>query len=927
MRYFLLAILIFTSFFVSAQVEVSFRQIEKGVSYLNAWDLLLRNNGNEKLVVLLETVITSRESGKVYEARTEKFLLVPGTQFVSRENLPGISTIFVLPDDNLLFKNENYDIQVRLLDYPGLNELAIANYNYVYNKIEDLQDSIQQKKKVTFGLSANFNGQYQNVFNDTLQTYPNYARLNVVPTLSVFDIPVTGELFLSTDNPEGLFRGTDHYNVKFDYQQFKTILIQKAYEKLNAIAGQKIPVNLSDIDKINKDYWRKVIPDFDTLSKLLDDPNIMEQLNILKNQEAFKQILDNPEIKSKIKKLEEIRDNYGLTPDNFKKVSDIFKDFQPDKLEELLSFIPRDSLPFDIKSDNMDTVINKLQKFVATGEYKKWLDKSSLTENAIGLTDKIAGLNKIKSTLKIEDWQDLKDIDKVVDNFSLDDIRQIGDLEKQIDEIEQLIGMKDIDIKQLDKLMDYSGELKKYKNVPFEELLNDPSSLKDLDNVFSLLSKKEKILNSFKNIEVGKIYPEFTPMTLEGNRLTGGLITFDNEKIFISTVAGKSDILTSFLNDSISSIGQDSVTKRSIFGVSGGWGSPKENFVHINYLASPYTINPANIELADEKGVAHVASLNFGMNLFKSAYILYGEVAKSFDKSQGFGIPEMAGKINFSTKIKRLKLKWESGVEFIGKNYSAFGLPFSIKDRLTFETGIQQTLLKNQLTLQVRYKEDQFEVSTASPRYFRAVLTSIAFSKPKFPYIQLVYQPIINSEVILNRPSRNFYSNIQANAAYTFVTGNINHNIQMTYNNILNRNFRSQTITGGNVELEYLQFGYEKVHQAGFRYVIKSKKNMGFQQSFNMTLPNQADIERIFFEELSANFSVLKKSKNTIGLQYANGSINGDRLGFFLQSTFPVTKYLNVEFRVQNDALRLIRENETVWRNGLLIKGTLGIKL
>ena len=260
-----------------------------------------------------------------------------------------------------------------------------------------------------------------------------------------------------------------------------------------------------DLFEINLDKLSRIDLDFESILKT----HKTKQENYLKNQQQYKNIQDNIDVKNKEKleletKLKDILNKIELTKDLEKKQELLKIDIKSQKLklEKILE-----------KQNNIKSKYDDLQN-----SYQKYL----ILENDIKKL-KTNKLDLISEKEKLE--KSLSDIDKKIKTINLDKTKQ---LEKEIKELK----------KELDNLNDLDLEKFTFKSEKV-------SSLKELENLIIKIETewkniKQNLEKDQENIE--KLKQDIEKLKLEKNKQT--ILDFNCEKIwadcpFIEVISNK----------------------------------------------------------------------------------------------------------------------------------------------------------------------------------------------------------------------------------------------------------------------------------------------------------------------------------------------------------------------------------------------------
>ncbi|MBK9329007.1 MAG: hypothetical protein IPM95_06775 [Sphingobacteriales bacterium] len=901
------------------QVDISFRNLEQSGSVKDLWNLNISSFRDGILYV--HTTLNSIKNGKIYEARSNTLQLLGGTHLLRADMLSPIQELFVLPGWDYQLDNDQYRITVRALSFPSNQVLSEYTATFIVNPKNNTRDSSgKQKKNVHFSVNGALNGQYSDAFKNDYVFQPNYVRFDIHPTLTLFEIPVSADVFVTSEqknNPNTI----NNFVFRFDYNQFKNKLIQKLLKESDKVIQQKIPGKYEFLKKMDLKQAPYFYKNAGEWTEKLKSGDVQEKLQSVKKLDQVKEIIRNPEIKKKLESIESFKDKYNLSSVaelkgqiehldglSYDKVLNWTKDLQLDSLpmlKEILSCIHNSDGPLN----GNDSASNALSRF--------GLDSGSInklrTDAALGVFNGLDSLlgykesNAYKLAGKFMEFTDVK---------SVKDIKQLVDLKQQYDNLmrHSLTALENK--KEIRQLMNWQHKLRDYDKIDINNLLNNESDLNALLNQFTILSRKEQFFKGLKVFELGTVFPHQSSLGINGVMIKGYNIEYGTGKIFLSSFAGKGDnILVDSLNPS------NTRYKKVVASFGAGYGSENENHFHVHYLYSKEnggSYFDSTLNILRVPSVSHTVVSDAGVLMCRKKLFIGNEFGYTFNNSRysnngeviKHSIHDLAQKTFMIGYIPVSKTKIKSSVQYVGKNYLTHNTPFLLKDRLILEANIEQSLANNKIQIFAQYRFDLDSLS--KPAIYRSQIhscnISAGLSIPRLPYVQVTYTPVLMIKGIqrLNTQRLNYTGSVVVNTGYSFSAkdNKLSGNIQFVYSNTrLNTSDIFRTEQTG-IGVNYLSYVSQTIHTVSLNQIFTFKNNTSIQYALQYVQPSYTDslVYKTISAELNCSWVMLKKSQNTVGVTIVNGN-KMNRIGFYIQTTFPVTKYVNIDLRLQKEQL------------------------
>jgi len=539
--------------------------------------------------------------------------------------------------------------------------------------------------------------------------------------------------------------------------------------------------------------------------------------------------------------------------------------------------------------------------------------------NKLGIDARQGVFNGLDTLLGMKDRKAYK----MADNFmeltgikSVKDIKQIMDLKQQYDNLMHHSLSVIENKKEVKQLLKWKGKLKDLDKIDINNLINNESDLNVLFDHFTVLSKKERFFKGLKKFELGTVFPQPSALGINGVLLKGYNIEYSTGKLFLSSFAGKGDnILLDSLNPS------NTRYKKVVASFGAGYGSKNETHFHVHYLYSKEkgsSYFDSTLNVLKVPSVNHVVMADAGVLLCHKKLFIGNEFGYSFNNSSYShngevirnSVHDFAQKTFLIGFIPVSKTKIKGSVQYVGKNYLTQNTPFLLRDRLILEANMEQSFASNtfQIFAQYRFDLDSLSKPVRYRNQIHSGTISAGLNIPRFPYIQISYTPVLMIRGVryLNAPSVNYTGNIVFNTGYAFSVrdNKLSGNIQFVYSNTrLNTSdiFRTEQSSIG---VNYLTYVSQTIHTVSLNQIFTVKNNTSIQYAIQYVKPAYSDslIYNTISAELNVSWVLLKKSRNTVGVTIVNGN-NMNRIGFYIQTSFPITKYMNIDLRLQKEQL------------------------
>ncbi|MBK9642071.1 MAG: hypothetical protein IPO72_12550 [Saprospiraceae bacterium] len=302
--------LLLVLFFISMQTlrgQVEFSLLNESIKSIHeVWDIQIENS----MLVNQNTffVVTIRENSTlIYEARSKLFLLNSGTQYF---NLAMLQPLQMKVDmlNTAPLENRSLDVLIKLFNVS--NEL-IAEYRIIKKSIGvDNESSAREKlkPKILFSGNARVSGQFSDRQGFNSKVPKNFVRAECYPNLSVASIPVGMDILLSTEQ-SAQKQSLNQIALRFDAGNFKNNMQNLLKTKIKDIESGTDLAELQRLSDLKASAISKKFPKLKEWEKQLDDPEIKNSAEKLKELNRINSVLANPDIRKNRNRLKQLKNS------------------------------------------------------------------------------------------------------------------------------------------------------------------------------------------------------------------------------------------------------------------------------------------------------------------------------------------------------------------------------------------------------------------------------------------------------------------------------------------------------------------------------------------------------------------------------------------------------------------------------------------
>jgi hypothetical protein len=692
------------------------------------WNVELNASFNGQQVLEAAVTVYDENELVLYKGATPTFVLQPTQNFslaAMSGNIIDEQINFDLPDstqelpDNFV-PNGNYVICVSVFTpEPKVEINRACELIEVKNTIADSLLQLAKKRIPKPGFS--FGGTietftYFDVFNNNNENQLVHRNTGVVvsPAVTVFNYPLNMVLYYDTDS-DFYYNNVPTFQFNFDTQAFQQTLqtrLEQAVANKSGLSPERYTEALDMVTSLNE------------LESITSNPYFLEEVKRLDSLKVYEQYLNDSSILDAAKtQLESIS-------------------------AEELEAIANDSLCTD--------------SLEIAAQYQH--TKDSLIAIQDSISSKIAAVQ-----LEVEKAKRYAAI-----------IQDKSTLEATI--------MADSNVAEVKKYYD------QFNNFD-AATLQDPSLITNKLSEIDQIKKVEKFVTGFKYLQFGATVPSYSELSISGVLLNGLHTNYAIGNFNVIAVAGKiNDNSTFFKPDRT----QNTFSKLYLFGGEHTWNEHLSYGLYVlqsdfndldslsfyNFLEKNNTIS-SKVKTALFKHLITVEgefaisyAQNSDLNTFED--IAEEENTSAFWVGQAIGqkdylsdgtFTDKAGIVTVSSALFKGKSVVSMSSRYVGSGFYTPGNPFLLNDMFTLELGIDQTLLKNKLSLSAHVikNQDNLDNEKAFTTAFYNMRGGIKINIPKYPFVTIDYLP----NVIINEFDQIQVNTLSATTGYAYRIGKI----------------------------------------------------------------------------------------------------------------------------------------------------------
>ena len=624
---------------------------------------------------------------------------------------------------------------------------------------------------------------------------PHLVRIQAQPGVSIVNVPVSMNLYYTSERTAAR-PNQFAISFQFDADRFKDNLRQmierKIMEqtKMNVSGMGKQYAQVAELGGINESL-KGMSPNTSEITNLEGQIKSGDYSNIGESVSAITQ----------------------QATDALDKIDyDKLKSEYVDAKNQLAEYVPKDSVEEKQKKTLGDSLDARLQRL----ETKK--------DSVLG---KLNGYNeKLKTALeKKKQYEEM--------------LGKLSQLKETAQQFQQLTEKKNY-LEGLQKNLDGSTQ----GNYAEIGRLSDPTVLKDNLIERGLFTGMNKLFFGVRQLQIGTVYPYYSPLILNGIQVQGGAIEINPSIFFLNITGGNTHIGAKNLLDIFKSAYQ-----RWMIGGKIGLGKVERSHFFISYIHSfdkPNTL-PADVTSTVRPLQNDVLGVELQMTFWKGRIKLLGEGAGAgfnrnrndstlkvenswYKKIPAFLKPNLSTSYDYAYSARGDFNFWKGSMisvftEYIGPGYQSFGVPFLRNDVLRYGGRVEQSFWKNRLkaTAKYRYEIDNLISSkrfTTTTHFYGA---GISFNMRKLPTLKLDYNGNLRKGTFANQLTHS----IAAASGYSYKISKTNMRTSVNYQWMMS-NADSTSFS------DYTLHNIMATQSITFKFPVTVLMNVGFNQMKNI---------------------------------------------------------------------------------------------
>ena len=859
------------------QVQMTLQQPPvKRLQVKDLWNLRINNPQNmNRQVYLTARVSRSATGDKVAGFRTEAFRLSPGLKRLDPQQVNITQQEFfdtkaesVLQQTNN-FPKGNYDLEVKMFNATDDSEIATSELTHnVVNIYTSAAEVIGADKEsfVSFYGSGYIEGHSSDRQGAGQGIPREYVRGNLDATLEIGVAPVKFHGYYTTMNSD-LRQSANQMTVSFDDQRFVNNLRNRLTKVIKKETGIKQSQYKDAKNKLNK---------LKNIDRLLKSKSVEKELEKLGDMESIEQKLQNVDLQNAIDRIN------NLKKDITNRVSELNYKARRSKLKAELKVQKTISYEDAAKETERKAKIDSLKTALQDLEAKR---KEVRRKN----NQDVEVLKKLKK--KQEQFEKLKQKKQKVEN-----------LLARKDQIKRLIKQKDKLEKYKQKLKE-SGGLQAIKSFNLNKL-TDKDILKSELLKRGMLSGGEKLLYSIEELSAGTVYPYYSPLVLNGLRLTG--VSFEwNPGIFYTAFSGGTSNRPRFSLEN----GVVDYKQRLI---AGKIGVGKKHKTHLYFTALNAIDDRNSLERNDTINTPKsnfIFGTDIGLSLFNGSFKIQGEVAGSkFDdddeasnlilneslnqKIPDFLEPNISSQFGLAYDVRGAAKLFKNNTVLSGflrnidPSYNSFGAPNLRTGVFTYNAKLSQKLFSRNLTLSL------FRKNESTTRLWQDGLThyerqggEIKLGFTNFPRITASYAESVQDKGDIN----NDMSELMISGSYSYKVGGLSLSNTVSFN-------RNEGVSSQTNGPDYAVTNYLFNQLVSFTFPLSLSLNVNYvDEEFQNTE------SEMLVSDLSASFQLFKKVDVSLGGNYKTQADESTKFGGFMDINYSFGRYFTFQLSFDNN--------------------------
>ncbi len=839
------------------------------------WNIRINNPQNINKQVYLKAQVADKNGQETARFRTEAFNLSPGLQRLNPNDVRVTQQDFYdAQAENTLkrtknFPEGNYQVTVKVFDATTDEPIAESTIKHkvtnIYAKAAEVVGA-NQENLVTFYGNGHVEGHSSNRQGPGQFIPKQYVRSDVNATLEIGVAPINFHGHLTSMSSD-LRQSANEFTVSFDDQRFINNLrnrLTKVIEEETGLKKEKYGEATSKLKKL------------DNIDRLLKNNTLEQELENTGSLSNIESQIQNADLQGAIDQINQIKKNISnrVTGLNYKA--------QKQKLQTELEVHQEIAYDDAAKEKKRLRKIDSLKTEMKKLEQKRQETKEKNNED-------LARLKKLQK--KQQKLNNLKEKKQKVENL----------LAKK-DQLKRLKKQKDKLLQYKEKLRE-SGDLEALKSFNVSKL-RDKDILKNELQKRGMLSRGQNLLYSIEELSAGTIYPYYSPLVLNGLRISGVSFEWNPGIFYLAFSGGTSNRPRFSLNDGIAEYNQRLL--------AGKIGVGKKHKSHLFFTALDAIDDRNSIERNDTINTPKsnfILGSDVGLQFFNGKFKIQGELAGSkFTKDEeatqlitnnalndqipDFLEPNVSTKFGLAYDVRgAIKLFKNNTVvsgflRNIDPSYNSFGAPNLRRGVFTYNTEISQKLFSRNMTISAfRKNESTTRLWQDGLTHYERQGAKLRIGFTNIPNISVSYAEGIQDKESID----NSTSELMINGSYSYKIGKLSLSNTVNYN--LNKAESSQ-VNGPDYEVANYLFN----QLVSFSFPLSLSLNVNYLDEVM-----QGEESELIISDLSASFQLFKQLNISLGGNYKTRADQNKKFGGFMDVNYSFANHFTFELSFDNN--------------------------
>lgn len=499
--------------------------------------------------------------------------------------------------------------------------------------------------------------------------------------------------------------------------------------------------------------------------------------------------------------------------------------------------------------------------------------------------------------------------------------------------------------KRLRKFSRMANRLKQAEQVNMGTLIAEPGNLRKSIRAMGIQSLGDQLGGTIKALSIGTAYPFFSPLTINGIRVDGMLIELNPAIFYGAYTRGVTETAN---RDTMAAFPR---LRRHIQAFKAGLGKPEAS--HIFFSMTHIQDDAEALIFSDRPALNPQENLvigtDFQLSLFKRNFTLQAFVAgaaHNWDRNASANsdttlLDDIADQVPLVTRNLLEKLPFTPNLTthgdyayqgrsqirlfkqktiisgsygFVGAGYVSLGSPVLISDRQQYEARLDQQLFRRQIRLSGYFTRNHDLLIPGKPLRTDYIsyggILHLQFRK--LPFLRVQYAPYFQEAAASNYSMSSHLINVMTGYSFSLKKAMLSTTL-----GIMDQQSNSTR--------DDIRFS-NRMYTLSQTVSLPAGLSLNFNGSLVAPQITQLDTTRILSGDLSMGLRLFKRFQNTAGAQVYSMDGQDQRMGFYWNLSFPVSRKARFDLRVQRNLFNDVQSVLGSYRE-VVGRGVLSVRL